>query len=35
MALDTRLLGGGTAMQHELLDKHFLRKHGEHAYYGQ
>ena len=22
-------------MQQELLDKHFLRKHGEHAYYGQ
>lgn len=23
------------AMQQSLLDKHFLRKHGEHAYYGQ
>lgn len=23
------------AMQQELLDKHYLRKHGEHAYYGQ
>ena len=23
------------AMQHELLDKHFLRKHGPGAYYGQ
>ena len=22
-------------MQQELLDKHFLRKHGENAYYGQ
>ena len=22
-------------MQDELLDKHFLRKHGENAYYGQ
>lgn len=24
-----------SAMQEELLDKHFLRKHGENAYYGQ
>ncbi len=24
-----------SAMQQELLDKHFLRKHGENAYYGQ
>lgn len=23
------------AMQQELLDKHYLRKHGQHAYYGQ
>ena len=23
------------AMQQELLDKHYLRKHGAHAYYGQ
>ena len=23
------------AMQQELLDKHFLRKHGANAYYGQ
>jgi L-ribulose-5-phosphate 4-epimerase len=23
------------SMQKELLDKHFLRKHGENAYYGQ
>ncbi len=22
-------------MQHELLDKHYLRKHGANAYYGQ
>ena len=22
-------------MQNELLDKHFLRKHGKNAYYGQ
>ncbi|MCL2447219.1 MAG: L-ribulose-5-phosphate 4-epimerase [Oscillospiraceae bacterium] len=35
MALDTRLLGGGCTMQQELLDKHFLRKHGVGAYYGQ
>lgn len=35
MALDTRLLGGGGAMPQELLDKHFLRKHGADAYYGQ
>ncbi|MCL2194627.1 MAG: L-ribulose-5-phosphate 4-epimerase [Oscillospiraceae bacterium] len=35
MALDTRLLGGGAAMQQTLLDKHFLRKHGADAYYGQ
>ena len=25
----------GTSMQKELLDKHYLRKHGENAYYGQ
>jgi len=35
MALDTRLLGGGQAMQRELLNKHFLRKHGADSYYGQ
>jgi len=29
------LTGNATAMQQELLDKHFLRKHGEGAYYGQ
>ena len=23
------------AMQQELLDKHYLRKHGKNAYYGQ
>ena len=23
------------SMQQELLDKHYLRKHGAHAYYGQ
>ncbi len=26
---------GQTRMQQELLDKHYLRKHGENAYYGQ
>ena len=35
MALDTHLLGMHTPMQQELLDKHFLRKHGTEATYGQ
>lgn len=35
MALETFLLGGGEPMQQELLDRHFLRKHGANAYYGQ
>ena len=35
MALLTERLGNTTPMQQELLDKHFWRKHGEHAYYGQ
>lgn len=37
MAFQTALLTGkiGAVMQPELLDKHFLRKHGENAYYGQ
>ena len=35
IALETLALGGGGAMQGELLDKHFLRKHGSAAYYGQ
>ena len=35
MALDTCALGGGAPIQKELLDKHFLRKHGTEAYYGQ
>ncbi|WP_326492989.1 L-ribulose-5-phosphate 4-epimerase [Caproiciproducens galactitolivorans] len=37
MAWHTRAMAEGSdeAMQHELLDKHFLRKHGSHAYYGQ
>lgn len=35
MALYTRLLGGVSPIPRELLDKHFLRKHGDNAYYGQ
>ena len=41
MALNTELLqtavntDGGTPMQQELLSKHFDRKHGPSAYYGQ
>ena len=35
MALDTRRLGVDSPMQQALLDKHFLRKHGTEAYYGQ
>lgn len=37
MAWHTENLAGGriVPMQRELLDKHFLRKHGPHAYYGQ
>ncbi|MFZ2054684.1 MAG: L-ribulose-5-phosphate 4-epimerase [Candidatus Aminicenantales bacterium] len=36
MALLTRLLKpGGVRFQRSLLDKHFLRKHGPGAYYGQ
>jgi len=35
MALNTQLLEAKSAMQSELLDKHFLRKHGKKAYYGQ
>ena len=31
LALDAAL----PPMQQELLDKHFLRKHGKNAYYGQ
>lgn len=30
-----RLNPAATVMQQELLDKHYLRKHGENAYYGQ
>lgn len=35
MALNTILLGKNTQMQEELLRKHFDRKHGPNAYYGQ
>ncbi|WP_190283502.1 hypothetical protein QTL86_14795 [Cellulosilyticum sp. ST5] len=36
MAWQTTLLNHtSVGMQHDLLDKHFLRKHGAQAYYGQ
>ena len=36
MALQTEILNANTSkMQQELLDKHYLRKHGKNAYYGQ
>lgn len=35
MAVYTEQLGNTTFMQQELLDKHYLRKHGKNAYYGQ
>ena len=36
MAFQAKMLNPGlTAMQSELLDKHYLRKHGANAYYGQ
>jgi len=36
MALNALQLNPGLeAMQQELLDKHYLRKHGKNAYYGQ
>ena len=36
MALHALMLNPGLApMQQELLDKHYLRKHGPGAYYGQ
>lgn len=36
MALHTQMLNPDiTKMQQELLDKHYLRKHGKNAYYGQ
>ncbi len=35
MAFRTLILNSETAMDQVLLDKHFLRKHGKEAYYGQ
>ncbi|MGO1296748.1 MAG: L-ribulose-5-phosphate 4-epimerase [Vibrio sp.] len=35
MALATRSLNSSIKIQPELSDKHYLRKHGENAYYGQ
>lgn len=35
MALNTELLGGRERVDSNLLDKHYFRKHGENAYYGQ
>jgi L-ribulose-5-phosphate 4-epimerase len=35
MAIGTRALNQQIKVQNELLDKHYLRKHGENAYYGQ
>lgn len=36
MAFHTQMLNPGIgSMQQELLDKHYLRKHGKNAYYGQ
>lgn len=35
MATATRAISPEVAIQQELLDKHYLRKHGKNAYYGQ
>ncbi|MFZ5941723.1 MAG: L-ribulose-5-phosphate 4-epimerase [Bacteroidota bacterium] len=35
MAFRTEMLGNRRSMDQFLLDKHFLRKHGKNAYYGQ
>lgn len=35
MALATRFLNSEVKLKHALSDKHYLRKHGESAYYGQ
>ena len=35
MALKTLLLNGSASMNQYILDKHYLRKHGRNAYYGQ
>lgn len=33
--VSTQLAHENVFMSQDLLDKHFLRKHGAHAYYGQ
>ena len=35
MALKTLMLNSGAEMKSYILNKHYLRKHGTHAYYGQ
>lgn len=35
MAIETRKLNIGIKISEELLDKHYLRKHGKNSYYGQ
>ena len=35
MAFRTRILGQELPIRKALLDKHYLRKHGKNAYYGQ
>ena len=35
MAFRTRMLGKNDPVDQYLLDKHYLRKHGKNAYYGQ
>ena len=35
MAYHTVFLNANAAIQKELVDKHYLRKHGANAYYGQ
>ncbi|WP_068713129.1 L-ribulose-5-phosphate 4-epimerase [Vibrio tritonius] len=35
MAIATRTINSGVHIQRELSDKHYLRKHGANAYYGQ
>ena len=35
MAYNTIVLNKDAQLQKELLDKHYLRKHGTNAYYGQ
>ena len=35
MALKTLLINPSASMQQYILDKHYMRKHGPNAYYGQ